>query len=80
MEAQYHFLRHMQLTSQRIAFSAPGMHVQNLRLVLYDHDTLDKDDKIGEAKLAVKDLKNQEEQDIWLDIEEMQPDQGSHKV
>ena len=49
--------------------------------MLYDHDTLDKDDEIGEAKLAVKDLKNQEEKDIWLDITEMQPDQNkSHTV
>ncbi|CAL5224210.1 g6855 [Coccomyxa viridis] len=53
---------------------------QVLRLVLYDHDTLDKDDEIGEAKLAVKDLKNQEEKDIWLDISECQPDQAaSHR-
>ena len=59
----------------------PGMLVQELRLVLYDHDTLDKDDEIGEAKLAVKDLKNQEEKDIWLDITECQPDQANqHKV
>ena len=49
--------------------------------MMYDHDTLDKDDEIGEAKLAVKDLKNQEEKDIWLDINECQPDQANnHKV
>ena len=58
-----------------------GMRLQTLRLVLYDHDTLDKDDEIGEAKLPVKELKNQEEKDIWLDINEMKSDQKSaHKV
>ena len=49
--------------------------------MLYDYDALDKDDEIGEAKLAVADLKNQEEKDVWLDIEEMTPDGPSqHKV
>ena len=55
--------------------------MQNLRVVLYDHDTLDKDDEIGDAKLAVKDLKDQEEKDIWLDIKEMHPDKtAEYKV
>ena len=49
--------------------------------MLYDYDALDKDDEIGEAKLAVADLKNQEEKDVWLDIKEMTPDGPSqHKV
>ena len=57
------------------------MHVQELRCVLYDYDALDKDDEIGEAKLAVADLKNQEEKDVWLNVEEMIPDGPSqHKV
>ena len=60
---------------------ALDMHLQTLRLVLYDHDTLDKDDEIGEAKLAVSDLKDQEEKDVWLDINETKPDQhGAHAV
>ena len=49
--------------------------------MLYDYDALDKDDQIGEAKLAVAELKNQEEKDVWLNIEEMTPDGPSqHKV
>ncbi|CAK0785413.1 hypothetical protein CVIRNUC_008622 [Coccomyxa viridis] len=53
---------------------------QELRCVLYDYDALDKDDEIGEAKLAVADLRNQEEKDVWLNIEEMTPDGPSqHK-
>ena len=49
--------------------------------MLYDYDALDKDDEIGEAKLAVADLRNQEEKDVWLNIEEMTPDGPSqHKV
>ena len=49
--------------------------------MLYDYDALDKDDEIGEAKLAVADLKNQEEKDVWLNIEEMTPGGPSqHKV
>lgn len=55
--------------------------LQVLRLVLYDYDALDKDDEIGEAKIAVKDLKNQEEKDVWLDVKEMAPHHdGSHDV
>lgn len=55
--------------------------MQELRCVLYDYDALDKDDEIGEAKIAVKDLKNQEEKDIWLDINETQDKHPSnHKV
>ncbi len=49
--------------------------------MLYDYDALDKDDEIGEAKIAVKDLKNQEEKDVWLDVKEMAPHHdGSHDV
>ena len=49
--------------------------------MLYDYDALDKDDEIGEAKLAVADLKNQEEKDVWLNVEEMTPDgSAQHKV
>ena len=49
--------------------------------MLYDYDALDKDDEIGEAKVAVADLKNQEEKDVWLNIEEITPDGPSqHKV
>lgn len=44
--------------------------VQELRCVLYDYDALDKDDQIGEATIAIKDLKNQEEKDVWLDVNE----------
>ena len=75
------YTAHRRLLSLHTSSESPEVHVQVLRLVLYDHDTLDKDDEIGEAKLAVKDLKNQEEKDIWLDISECQPDQAaSHKV
>ncbi len=57
------------------------LHAQELRCVLYDYDALDKDDKIGEAKIAIKDLENQQEKDIWLDVNEMQDKQPSnHKV
>ena len=52
--------------------------VQELRCVLYDYDALDKDDQIGEATVAIKDLKNQEEKDVWLDINETQ-DKHSNK-
>ena len=49
--------------------------------MLYDYDVLDRDDEIGEAKLAVADLKSQEEKDIWLNVEEMASDHPSqHKV
>ena len=55
--------------------------MQELRCVLYDYDALDKDDEIGEAKIAIKDLKNQEEKDVWLDIHETQDKHPSnHKV
>ena len=71
-------LARRQLGSQAVT---ARMHAQELRCVLYDYDALDKDDEIGEAKLAVADLKNQEEKDVWLDVEEMTPDGPSqHKV
>lgn len=58
------------------------LQVQALRLELYDYDAMDADDLIGEAKVAVEDLHDQEEADLWLDIDINSPekDQGQHKV
>ena len=57
------------------------MCAQVLRCVLYDYDALDRDDIIGDAKISVRDLKNQEEEDIWLDIKELSPQHpGGYKV
>ncbi len=47
---------------------------------LYDYDAMDADDLIGEAKIDVKELDDQQERDLWLDIEPIQPEKGSHKV
>ncbi len=51
---------------------------QVLRLVLYDHDTLDADDIIGEAKLPLTELKSEEERDLWLDVDCTDPKGGDH--
>lgn len=58
------------------------MIAQELRLVLYDYDAMDRDDEIGEAKVAVKDLKDQQEADLWLDIHECTPEANAqnHKA
>ena len=50
---------------------------QVLRLVLYDYDALDTDDRIGEARVVVKDLKDQEEKDLWLDVDHHDPKEGN---
>ncbi|BDA48413.1 Synaptotagmin-2 [Coccomyxa sp. Obi] len=52
---------------------------QALRLELYDYDAMDNDDLIGEAKIDVKELENQEERDLWLEIKDIVPEKGSHK-
>ena len=49
-----------------------------LRLVLYDHDSLDADDLIGEAKLPLTELKSEEARDLWLDVDCTDPKGGSH--
>ena len=51
--------------------------MQVLRLVLYDYDALDTDDRIGEARVDVKDLKDQEEKDLWLDVDHHDPKEGN---
>ncbi len=48
-----------------------------LRVVLYDYDALDTDDRIGEARLDVKDLEAQEEKDVWLEVDRSDPSRGS---
>ena len=50
---------------------------QVLRLVLYDHDTLDTDDRIGEAKIALTELKSEEARELWLDVDRTDPKQGN---
>lgn len=51
--------------------------MQVLRVVLYDYDALDTDDRIGEARVDVKDLGNQEEKDLWLEIDRSDPSKDS---
>lgn len=41
---------------------------QQLTCVLYDYDTVGQPDIIGEARLNIRDLKQNEKQDIWLDV------------
>ena len=56
---------------------------QVLRVVLYDHDSLDADDLIGEAKLPLTELKSEETRDMWLDVDRSDPKQrgqDAHKV
>ena len=48
-----------------------------LRVVLYDHDTLDTDDLIGEAKLPLTELKSEETRDLWLDVDRTDPKKGN---
>ncbi|EIE27751.1 hypothetical protein COCSUDRAFT_45975 [Coccomyxa subellipsoidea C-169] len=52
---------------------------QALRVELYDYDAMDADDLIGEAKIDVKELEDQQERDLWLDIKAIEPEKGSHK-
>ena len=47
---------------------------------LYDFDSMDNDDLIGEAKVSIKDLENREEKDLWLEIVPVRPEKASHKV
>lgn len=52
---------------------------QKLELVLYDHDNIGSDDELGRIKIAIKDLKEGEQHDLWLDFdnpkEEIKQDQ-----
>ncbi len=41
---------------------------QQVTFVLYDANTISKDEEIGRMKLAVKDLPSGETQDLWLEL------------
>ena len=56
------------------------MPKQALQVELYDYDAMDSDDLIGEAKFDVKEMGDQEEKDLWLDIQPVKPEKGSHKA
>lgn len=45
-------------------------HVQQLHTILWDHDDLKKDDKIGTATLSLGDLPDGHEVDTWLSVED----------
>ena len=53
---------------------------QALQVELYDYDSMDADDLIGEAKFDVKEMGDQEEKDLWLDIVPVKAEKSSHKV
>ena len=42
---------------------------QVLNLELFDHDTFDPDDRLGMARLPVRDLHDGSERDTWLDVD-----------
>ncbi|KAK9917790.1 hypothetical protein WJX75_008296 [Coccomyxa subellipsoidea] len=52
---------------------------QALQVELYDYDSMDADDLIGEAKFDVKEMGDQEEKDLWLDIVPVKAEKSSHK-
>jgi hypothetical protein len=52
---------------------------QELSLTLFDHDTFDPDDRIGAARLPVRELANGEKRDLWLDVD-VTPAQESEKT
>jgi hypothetical protein len=58
----------------------PCERVQELTILMYDYDAMDRDDEIGLAKVAVKDLKDQQEADLWLDVKPFTPEKSSHKA
>lgn len=41
---------------------------QSLNAILLDFDALNPDDEIGRVSVPIRDLPNQEKQDLWLDI------------
>ncbi|KAK9836322.1 hypothetical protein WJX81_005293 [Elliptochloris bilobata] len=49
-----------------------------LSLELFDHDVFDPDDRIGAACLPVRDLDDDQEHDLWLDVD-LAPVQDSQK-
>ena len=51
---------------------------QVLNLELFDHDTFDPDDRLGAARLPVRDLDDGSEHDLWLDVD-LAPAQDSEK-
>lgn len=42
--------------------------MQSLNAILLDFDALNPDDEIGRVSVPIRDLPNQEKQDLWLDI------------
>jgi hypothetical protein len=52
---------------------------QELSLTLFDHDTFDPDDRIGAARLPVRELADGEKRDLWLDVDAT-PAQESEKT
>lgn len=56
---------------------------QELELILYDHDNIGSDDELGRIKIAIRNLKDGELQDLWLDFdnpkEEIKQDQRSQQ-
>ena len=53
------------------------MCVQQLRLVLYGHHIVDKDDKVGEAHIPVEELKDQAAEDVWVDLTGAEPEKSA---
>ena len=51
---------------------------QVLNLELFDHDTFDPDDRLGVARLPVRDLSDGSEHDTWLDVD-LAPVQDAEK-
>ena len=49
-----------------------------LNLELFDHDTFDPDDRLGVARLPVRDLHDGSEHDTWLDVD-LAPVQDAEK-
>lgn len=70
----------LSMVANHTAIKVACVPKQALQVELYDYDSMDADDLIGEAKFDVKEMGDQEEKDLWLDIVPVKPEKGSHKV
>ena len=53
--------------------------LQQLRLVLYDHHTVDKDDRVGEVHISVYELKERAAENIWVNVEGIKPEKSANQ-
>ena len=58
----------LEILRTKYGFQVPS-DVQELKLELFDHDVFDPDDRIGVARVPVRDLQNGEKRDMWLDVD-----------